>query len=143
MKPATSHVLAVGLAIATVLFLVLAVGALGIIGDGGREDRMYAGVLAVGLIGTVVSRLRAPGMALTLAAMAGTQVLVAAIALVAGLPDDVSVVDLLGLTAMYAGLFGLSALLFRRAARPLVGSLRWSSSERQRAYRDPSRPHGG
>jgi len=125
MKPATrTYLLATGVALATVLFLVLAIGALGIIGDGGREDRGYAAVLAVGAVGAALSRLRPSGMALTLAAMAATQVAVTAIALVVGVPDDASVVDILGVTAAYAALFGLSAWLFRRAAgqRPAVSA---------------------
>jgi hypothetical protein len=56
-------------------------------------------------------------MARTLVAMAAAQVLVAVIALVAVVPgSDVSVLDLIGLTIMYAGLFTVAAWLFRRAA---------------------------
>lgn len=114
----TSYRLAVGVAVATVLFLVWAIGALGLIGAGGRPDLMYAGVLAVGAIGTVIARLRPRGMALTLLAMAVAQVLVAVVALIAGLQDTegASVAEILGLTGMYAALFCLSAWLFRRAA---------------------------
>jgi hypothetical protein len=56
-------------------------------------------------------------MAVALLATAVTQVVVAVVAL-AALPDseDVSVLDVVALTAMYAGLFALSAWLFRRAA---------------------------
>ncbi len=116
MKTTTYYLLGIGVAVATVLFLVLAIGALGIIGDGGRSDRIYAVVLAVLVIGSVIARLRPSGMALALAATALTQILVTATALLAGLPDDASVIDVLGITAMYAALFGLSAWLFRRAA---------------------------
>jgi hypothetical protein len=112
----TSYLLAIGLAFVTVLFLILAVGALGIIGDG-SEDRIYAAVLPVGVIGTLLARLRPGGMALTLAAMAVTMVLVTLIALAAGVHQDenASVVDMLAITAMYAALFSLSACLFSRA----------------------------
>jgi hypothetical protein len=117
MKTANGrYLLAIGVALASVLFLVLAIGALGMIADGGREDRGYAAILVVGAIGAVASRLRASGMALTLAAMAITVVVVTAVALISGVPDGASIVDLLGLTAMYAALFSLSAWLFRRAA---------------------------
>ena len=58
-KPTTYYFLAIGAAVATVLFLVLAIGALGIIADGGRDDRIYLAVLAVLVIGAVVARLRA------------------------------------------------------------------------------------
>jgi hypothetical protein len=118
VKTATTYYrLASALAIATVLFLVLAIGALGILGEGGRPDRVYAGVLAVAILGTLIARLRAPGMARALLATAVTQVLVTVVALLAGLPPEgASVVDILGINAMYAALFALSAWLFRRAA---------------------------
>jgi hypothetical protein len=114
----TSYRLAIGVAVATVLFLVWAIGALGIIGAGGRPDRMYLGVLAVLAIGTVVARLRPRGMALALAATAAATALVAGIALVAGYQhtEGASVLEILGLNGMYAALFGLSAWLFHRAA---------------------------
>lgn len=110
--------LAVAVAVATVLFLVWAIGALGIIGDGGRPDRMYAGVLAVLVVGTIVARLRAGGMALALLATALAQVLVGVVAIAAGLhqTEGASVIEILGLTTMYAAMFGLSAWLFQRSA---------------------------
>ena len=118
MTTATYYRLAIGVAVATVLFLVWAVGALGIIGEGGEPDRMYVGVLAVLAIGSVVARLRPRGMALTLLATAIAQMLVAVIALIAGLQDTpgASVAEILALSGMYAALFGLSAWLFWRAA---------------------------
>ena len=117
MTTATYYRLAVGVAVATVL-LVWAVGALGIIGEGGEPDRMYVTVLGVLAIGSVVARLRPRGMALTLLATAIAQMLVAVIALIAGLQDTpgASVAEILGLSAMYAALFGLSGWLFWRAA---------------------------
>ena len=119
MKTAkTYYRLAIGVAIATVLFLIWAIGALGIIGEGGRPDRLYAGVLAVAAIGTVIARLRPRGMALAMLATVLALAVVAVIALIAGYQDTegASVLEILGLNAMYAALFGLSAWLFRRAA---------------------------
>jgi hypothetical protein len=116
MKTSTSYVLAICAAVGTTLFLVLAIGALGIIGDGGSDDRIYAAVPVVLIIGTAIARLRPGGMALALLATATTQVLVTAVALFAGVPEDASVLDILGINAMYAALFCLSAWLFRRAA---------------------------
>jgi hypothetical protein len=108
--------LALALALGALVFLVLGIGALGIIGDG-RDDQVYVSVLAVAVIGSAVARLRPRGMALTLLATALAQVLVSATALLAGLHDDgASVVDVLGLTGMYAGLFCVAAWLFWRAA---------------------------
>jgi hypothetical protein len=112
----TRYLLAIATAVGTVLFLILAIGALGIIGDGGRDDRIYVAVLAVLVIGSVVARLRPHAMSLVLIATALTQGLVTVIALVAGVPEDASVVDILGINAMFAALFCLSAWLFRRAA---------------------------
>ena len=115
--PSTTHYRwALALAVATVLFLVLGIGALGIIGDGGRADQLYLVVPVVLLVGAAVARLRARGMALALTATALAQLGVTVVALVAGLPEDASLIDVLGINAMYAGLFGLSAWLFRRAA---------------------------
>jgi hypothetical protein len=110
--------LAVAVGLGTVLLLVWMIGALGVIGPGGRPDLMYAGVLAVGLVGAVIARLRPRGMAWTLVAMAVAQVVVAVIALLAGLQHTAgaSVAEILGLTGMYVVLFGVSAWLFLRAA---------------------------
>ena len=119
MTTATTYYrLAIGVALGTVLFLIWAIGALGIIGAGGRPDRMYAGVLAVCALGTVLARLRPRGMALALLATALAQALVAVLALLAGLQHTAgaSVAEILGLNGMYVALFCLSAWLFRRAA---------------------------
>lgn len=123
----TYYRLGVGVALATALFLILGIGALGIIGAGGRPDRIYAVVLGVLVLGTALARLRPSGMAVALAATALTQVVVSAAALLAGLHQDegASVVDIIGLTAMYATMFGLAAWLFWRAA----GHERVESSE--------------
>ena len=120
MKTARStYRLAVAVALGTALFLAFGIAALGIIGDGGRADRMYLAVFAVLAVGTVAARLRPRGMALALLATAATQVIVAVVALAGGFPDsqNVSVLDVVALTVMYAGLFGLSAWLSRRAAQ--------------------------
>jgi hypothetical protein len=114
----TYYRLAVGVALATVLFLILGIGALGVIGAGGRPDRGYAAVLGVLAIGAVIARLRPGGMALALAATALTQAVVSATALLAGLhhTERASVVDIVALTGMFTALFSLSAWLFWRAA---------------------------
>lgn len=121
MTRTTSYRLGLAVTVGTMLFLVLGAGALGIIGAGGRPDLMYLGVIAIGVVGALASRLRAHGMALTLLAMAAGQVVVALIALVAVVPgSDASVIDLIGLTVMYAGLFIFAAWLFGRAADQAV-----------------------
>ena len=111
----TYYRLATAVAVATVLFLILAAGALGIIGDG-DHDRIYAGVLVVAGVGSLIARLRPAGMAVALTATALAQALVTLTAFLAGLHEGASVIDILGINAMYVTLFGLSAWLYRRAA---------------------------
>ena len=120
MTPVSSYRLAVGVALATVLLLLFGIGALGVIGDGGPADRVYLAVLAVLVIGSLLARFRPRGMAKALLATAVTQVLATVVAFAASLEgtEGASVSDVIGLTVMFAGLFGLSALLFSRAARP-------------------------
>jgi hypothetical protein len=114
----TPYRLGMTVAIGTALVLLYGMAALGVIGAGGRADLMYFAVLGVLLIGAVVARLRAPGMALALAVTALGPVVIAAIALITGLHDNegASVADILALNAMFAAGFGLSAWLFQRAA---------------------------
>ena len=95
----------------------------GIIGkDGDPANLMYFGVLAVGIIGAVMVRLRAEGMARALFAMALAQGLVTAIALIArlGLPWS-GPAEILLLNGFFTGLFAGSAWLFRRAGMEIQG----------------------
>jgi hypothetical protein len=111
---------AVTVGLAAAFILVWLMGAVGIIGeDGDPADLMYLGVLAVGIIGTVIARLRPHGMARALLAMALAQALVAVIALIAGKHEAAisSVFEILGLNAFFVALFIASAWLFRHAAR--------------------------
>jgi hypothetical protein len=116
----TPYRVAAGAALASALLLIwvsLAVGVIG--GDGDPADLMYAGVLAVGVIGAVDARLRPHGMARALLAMALAQALVAAIALIAGKHHAAmsSAFELVAVNAFFAGLFAGSAGLFRYAAQ--------------------------
>jgi hypothetical protein len=119
-RTTTTYRWAVAVALGTALFLVWGIGALGVLAyEGYRGDLMYLGVLAVAACGAVISRLRASGMARTMVATALAQVLVAVIALLAGAAGEpgTSVLEILGLNAMFAALFCLSAWLFRRAGQ--------------------------
>jgi hypothetical protein len=120
MTPRNRYLLAVGVALVTTLFLLFGIGALGIIGAGGRPDLMYLGAVGIGLVGALVARFRAVGMALALGATAVATLVVGLIAIGAGLSDreGASVIEILGLSGMYAVMFGASALLFRSAAPP-------------------------
>ncbi|WP_299358742.1 hypothetical protein [uncultured Paracoccus sp.] len=101
---------AVGLTAAFILIWIN--GAVGIIGSEDHPaNRMYGGVLAVGIIGAVIVRFRAYGMARVLVAVALAQLLVAVIALVAGLGFTGPI------TVFFAGLWLASAWLFEKAAK--------------------------
>jgi len=110
--PTAAYRAAIGVAVATVLLLVwvnLAVGIIG--GENDSANLMYAGVLAVLIIGGVVARLRSAGMARALFATALAQLSVAAIARFAGW-SSTSLLD-----GFFVALWIGSAFLFRRAAR--------------------------
>lgn len=114
----TSYRFAVGVAIAAAFILVWLSLGVGIIGrDGDPANLMYFGVLAVGVIGSLMARFRPRGMARALYATALAQTSVAAIALVGRLgypwsgPLELSI-----LNGFFIALFVGSAWLFRRAA---------------------------
>jgi hypothetical protein len=104
--------IAVGIAIAAAFVLVWMNLAVGIIGS---EDNplnlMYGGVLAVGIVVAAVGRFRPMGMARAMLATSVAQVLVAAIAQIAG---HFAWVQTMAFVALWLG----SASLFRKAARP-------------------------
>lgn len=114
-----------GLAAATSLFLFWAIGALGVIGaEGDPADLMYLGVLGIVVGGAAASRLEARGMARTMVTAVLGVGLVAVIALLVGEHRSpvTSVVEILGLNAMFMVLFGTAALLLRHAADPRRGT---------------------
>jgi hypothetical protein len=119
MNAMTAYRLAIGVALATACILVWLSLGVGIIGkDGDPANRMYFGVVAVGILGALFARFRPLGMARALFAMALAQALVAAIALIArlGLPWS-GPAEIVLLNAFFVAMFAGSALLFRRAAR--------------------------
>ena len=107
----TAYRAAAGVAVAAAFILVWMNLAVGVIGD---EDNplnlLFGGVLAVGVIGAVLARFRPDGMARTLIAMAVVQAGVAVAAQAYGHFTWV-------LTAVFVGLWLISASLFRKAAR--------------------------
>ena len=118
MKGNTAYRSAVVVALAAAIILVWLSLGVGIIGaDGDPANLMYFGVLAVGIIGALIARFRAGGMARALFATALAQASVAAIALIAGLGYPWSgPLELLALNGFFVALFVGSAWLFRRAA---------------------------
>lgn len=94
--------------------------AVGIIGDEGNPaNLMYLGVIAIGLGGTAIARFRAGGMANTLFAMMGAQVLIAGVAVLGHMGADGPIWprDVLGVTVILSGIWLLSGALFRHSAR--------------------------
>ncbi len=115
----TAYRSAIGVALAAAFLLVWLSLGVGIIGaDGDPANRMYFGVLAVGIIGAIIARLQPQGMECALFATALAQGLVAAIALIAGLGLPWSPpAEIILLNGFFIALFAGSAWLFRRAAR--------------------------
>ena len=112
-----------GAALAGALLLVWLSLGVGIIGaDGDPANRMYFGVLAVGLLAAIAARFRAQGMARALLGMALAQAVVAAIALLArlGLPYS-GPAELVLLNGFFIAWFAGAAWLFRRAAHHKEG----------------------
>lgn len=113
----TAYRAGAGVALAGGFLLVWINGAVGIT-DSAADVLFLLLVPAVGLVGALVARFRPRGMAVAMFAAAGTVVLIAGIALVAGIvPAFNSAFEILGLAAFFVVLFVGSALLFREAAR--------------------------
>jgi hypothetical protein len=110
---------AAGVALVTAAMLVLANGAVGFIGSEDEPANLvYVAVLAIALLWSVVARFRPAGMARAMLAAAGAQALAPALA--AGIwpaaRSQAVSATVLAVTAVFAGLWLLSAWLFRRAA---------------------------
>lgn len=119
MRTRNTYRLAIAVAVvASMLLAWLSLG-VGIIGrDGDPANRMYFGVIAVGLVGAAVARFRPRGMAHTLFLMALAQTGIAAIALLAPLGRPWSgPLELALLNGFFVATFVGSAWLFRRATR--------------------------
>lgn len=111
--------LGVGLTITTIGLLIWLSLGVGINGpDGDPFDRIYIGVLGIGIIGAAIARFKPIGMSRTLFAMALAQAMVAVIALIAGKHfSGVSPVpEILGVNGIFVVLFLGSAWLFRLAS---------------------------
>ncbi|MEP0811363.1 hypothetical protein NC996_19140 [Trichocoleus sp. ST-U2] len=113
---------AVGIALAAAFLLVWMNLAVGIIGsEDNPVNLMYFGVLAIGILGATIARLRPQGMARTLFATALAQALVPMIALIIKKPQvtsveaSIGVLGVLGLNAFFVMMFIGSAMLFRRS----------------------------
>ncbi len=112
----TAYRAGVGLGVVATLLLLWGNAAVGITDT--AADAMYLGVAAIGIIGIIIARFRSDRAARTMFAAALAMVLVAVIALVAGMvaPHN-SAFGVLGITGFFMVLFIGSAWLFREAAR--------------------------
>ena len=124
----TTYRLAVGVALAAAVVLVWLSLGVGIIGrDGDPANRMYFGVLAVGIVGALIARFRPRGMARALFATALAQASVAVPLMRWFAPQILpwsGPLELSLLNGFFIALFVGSAWLFRRAAdvRPEQGA---------------------
>jgi hypothetical protein len=110
---------ATGMVYALVAGFALGWGTMVQVADSGHPERLwYHSVLVVGAIGACLARLKAPGLAWTLFAMAATLALIAVI-LPSGAPPDLARRMAIG-HGVFVALFTASGLLFRHAS--LAGS---------------------
>jgi CHASE2 domain-containing sensor protein len=118
MRTRTAYRSALALALSGAFLLVWLSLGVGIIGrDGDPANLMYFGVLAVGVAGAILARLRPRGMSRALCAVALAQALVAGVALAAGLGLPYSPpAEIVLLNGFFIAIFAASAWFFRRAA---------------------------
>ena len=135
MTSTTTYRLALALAVGTVLFLLLGIGALGVIGSGGPADRVYLAVPVVLVLGSILARLRPGGMAVTMLATAATQVLAPVVAFAAGLEgtEGASVLD--------AARGVLKQALAAEHPAMLVVDAAWAEAELDRGHPEVARRH--
>ena len=118
LSPTLAYRLAMtGAVLSTLMLIWLSLG-VGIIGaDGDPANRMYFAVVAVALLGILIARFHARGMARTLFAMAIVQAVIAVIAIAAGLGLPWSgPAELILLNGFFIAAFSIAGVLFRRAA---------------------------
>ncbi len=118
---AMAYRIAFGVGLAGALLLGWVSGAVGIIGsENNPANLMYWTVFAVGLVGSIISRLQPHGMARTLFAAALVQMLVPVVALsiwpAKASWGEAGVIGVLVFNSIFVLLFVVSALLFRRAS---------------------------
>lgn len=115
----------VAVALAAAFLLIWVNGAVGIIGD---EDNpvngIYLAEILIALVGALLARFRAQGMALAMAAAGLAQAAIGFYALIAGLGanEPPGAFGVLMINGFFAALWLLSAGLFRNAARDRSGS---------------------
>lgn len=110
----------IGVALAAAFILIWVNAAVGIIGNENNDVNMlYFGVVAIGVIGALLARFRAPGMARAMIAAAIAQALIALVAIVGdmGSAGPAWPKDVLVLTVFFVALWLVAARLFQLAAK--------------------------
>lgn len=110
---------AIGIMLVALFLLVWLSLGVGIIGaDGDPANLMYFAVVAVAIIGAIITRLKSAGMSRVLMAMVYVVALIAAIAIFAklGMPWSPPL-EILLLNGFFVVLFAVSAWLFRHAGQ--------------------------
>jgi hypothetical protein len=108
-----------GLAVAAAVLLIWVNGAVGFLGDEGNPaNLMFAGVIAIAVLGSVIAGFRAKGMARAMFAAAAAQVSVGVMALTWGWssPGDAGLYEVVMGTSVFCALWLLAGGLFRKAA---------------------------
>lgn len=106
----------VGVAVATAFLLVWINLAVGIIGtEDDPANLMFVAVIAIAILGAIIARFQPRGMALAMVAAAIAEALVAVLVLFMGHVTFI-------LTAFFAGMWLVSAWLFRKAAREQISA---------------------
>jgi len=109
-----------GLAIAAAFGLIWVNLAVGFFGDeGNRANLVFLAALAVALIGALIARFKAGGLAVAMLAAAGAQVLIGVVGYTAGWasPGQDGLYEVTMGTTLFTALWLASAWLFRRGAR--------------------------
>ncbi|RAK58059.1 hypothetical protein [Phenylobacterium deserti] len=120
-RRATRYLLAWGLCLATVALIYVAEGALGLNGPPSRlTKRIELAVFAAGLVGILLSRFRAKGLAAAMFATGAAQAGASIAAIAGGLHDGSAgaILDIVGVNLFFGLLFAASGQLFRTAAKP-------------------------
>lgn len=110
---------AIVVALGSTFLMIWANLAVGLIGSGPNPGNlMYLGVIAVGIIGTILSRFTPAGMERAMFGMALALLLLAVIALFANMQQypDSSITEIVGVNGFFATLFAVAGLLFRYVA---------------------------
>jgi hypothetical protein len=112
--------ISVAFALSTGFLLIWVNLAVGIIGSENNPINLfYFGVIAVGIIGALISLFQSEKLVYVMLSMAATQALITVIALTGDLQNSPhsSVAEIVGINAFFIFLFIVSALLFRYAAQ--------------------------